>query len=77
MYEAPGYKGSESSKARPPSSPVVTAASGRRLPCSTREGTDVAIVYLNEHDDAKETKRAVAAVAAQHDASLQVSDVRW
>src|SRR4051794_20565696 len=25
-----------------------------------REGADVSIVYLNEHDDAKETKRLVA-----------------
>jgi hypothetical protein len=60
MYDAPGYKGSEKLKDKVA---IITGADsgiGRSVAILyAREGADVAIVYLNEHEDAKETKQAV------------------
>ena len=60
MYDAPGYKGSEKLKDMVA---IVTGADsgiGRAVAVLyAREGADVAIVYLNEHEDAEATKRAV------------------
>jgi NAD(P)-dependent dehydrogenase (short-subunit alcohol dehydrogenase family) len=60
MYEAPGYKGSEKLKGKIALVTGGDSGIGRAVAVLyAREGADVAIVYLNEHDDAKETKRAV------------------
>ncbi len=60
MYQAPGYRGSEKLKDM---AAVITGGDsgiGRAVAVLfAREGADVAIVYLNEHGDAEETKRAV------------------
>jgi hypothetical protein len=62
MYEAHGYKGSEKLAGK---AALITGADsgiGRAVAVLfAREGADVAIAYLNEHDDAQETKRAVEA----------------
>jgi NAD(P)-dependent dehydrogenase (short-subunit alcohol dehydrogenase family) len=62
MYEAPGYKGSGKLKDM---AAIVTGGDsgiGRAVAVLyAREGADVAIVYLNEHEDAQATKRAVEA----------------
>ena len=60
MYEAPGYKGP--SKLKDMVAIVTGGDSGIGRAVAVlyaREGADVAIVYLNEHEDAEETKRAV------------------
>jgi NAD(P)-dependent dehydrogenase (short-subunit alcohol dehydrogenase family) len=60
MYEAPGYKGSD--KLRDMVAIVTGGDSGIGRGVAVlfaREGADVAIVYLEESDDAKETKAAV------------------
>jgi NAD(P)-dependent dehydrogenase (short-subunit alcohol dehydrogenase family) len=60
MYEAPGYKGSD--KLRDMAAIITGGDSGIGRAVAVlfaREGADVAIVYLNEHDDAEATKRAV------------------
>jgi NAD(P)-dependent dehydrogenase (short-subunit alcohol dehydrogenase family) len=61
-YGAPGYKGSEKLKDRVA---IVTGGDsgiGRAVAVLfAREGADVAVVYLNEHEDAEETRRAVEA----------------
>lgn len=41
-----------------------------------REGADVAIAYLNEHDDAKETERVVKEAIARPCSSRQISRTR-
>ena len=59
-FEAPGYKGSGKLKGM---TAIVTGADsgiGRAVAVLfAREGADVAIFYLNEHKDAKETARWV------------------
>ena len=62
MYEAPGYKGSE--KLQDMVALITGADSG--IGCAVavlfaREGADIAIAYLDEHEDARETLRAVEA----------------
>ncbi len=60
MYDAPGYKGS--GKLHDMVALITGGDSGIGRAVAVlyaREGADVAIVYLNEHVDAEETKRAV------------------
>ncbi len=60
MYEAPGYRGSE--KLRDMAALITGGDSGIGRAVAVlfaREGADVAIAYLDEHEDAAETKRAV------------------
>lgn len=62
MYDAPFYEGSN--KLRGFAAIVTGGDSGIGRSVAVlfaREGADVAIVYLNEHKDAEETKRAVEA----------------
>ncbi len=60
MFEAPSYLGSEKLK---DCAAIITGGDsgiGRAVAVLyAREGADVAIVYLDEHEDAEETKRAV------------------
>ena len=62
MFEAPAYLGSEKLK---DCAAIITGGDsgiGRAVAVLyAREGADVAIVYLDEHEDAEETKRAVEA----------------
>jgi len=66
QYKAPGYKGSGKLKDRVA---IVTGGDsgiGRAVSVLfAREGADVAVVYLDEHEDAKETGRAVQAEGRQ------------
>ena len=60
MYDAPHYKGSE--KLLDMVALITGADSGIGRAVAVlfaREGADVAVAYLDEHDDAEETKRAV------------------
>lgn len=62
QYEAPNYKGSD--KLLDMAAIVTGGDSGIGRAVAVlfaREGADVAIVYLSEHEDAEETKRAVEA----------------
>jgi NAD(P)-dependent dehydrogenase (short-subunit alcohol dehydrogenase family) len=60
MFEAPGYKGSEKLEGMVAIITGGDSGIGRAVAVLyAREGADVAIVYLNEHRDAEETKRAV------------------
>jgi NAD(P)-dependent dehydrogenase (short-subunit alcohol dehydrogenase family) len=62
MYEAPEYHGS--GKLQDMAALITGGDSGIGRAVAVlyaREGADVAIVYLNEHEDAEETKRAVEA----------------
>lgn len=60
MYEAPDYKGSD--KLLDMAALITGADSGIGRAVAVlfaREGADVAVAYLDEHEDAEETKRAV------------------
>jgi len=60
MYDAPHYKGSE--KLRDKVALITGGDSGIGRAVAVlfaREGADVAVAYLDEHKDAKETQRAV------------------
>ncbi len=60
MYDAPHYKGSDKLEGM---AALITGADsgiGRAVAILfAREGADVAIAYLNEHEDAEETQKAV------------------
>ncbi|MGE3333765.1 MAG: SDR family oxidoreductase [Rhodospirillaceae bacterium] len=66
MYDAPFYKGSDKLKDKVA---VITGGDsgiGRAIAVLfAREGAHVAILYLDEHEDAKETQRAVRDEGAQ------------
>ena len=62
MYQAPAYKGSE--KLADMVALITGADSGIGRAVAVlfaREGANVAVAYLNEHEDAKETKKAIEA----------------
>ncbi|HVY12856.1 MAG TPA: SDR family oxidoreductase [Alphaproteobacteria bacterium] len=62
MYDAPGYKGSEKLQDKVAIITGGDSGFGRAVAVLyAREGADIAIVYLNEHEDAEETKKAVEA----------------
>jgi NAD(P)-dependent dehydrogenase (short-subunit alcohol dehydrogenase family) len=60
MYDAPHYKGSEKLKDKVAIITGGDSGIGRAVAVLyAREGADIAIVYLNEHEDAKDTLKAV------------------
>lgn len=60
MYDAPHYKGSEKLLDKVALVTGGDSGIGRAVAVLfAREGADVAVGYLNEHEDAEETKRAV------------------
>jgi hypothetical protein len=62
MYDAPHYKGSQKLEKMTALITGGDSGIGRAVAVLfAREGADVAITYLNEHEDAAETKRAVEA----------------
>ncbi|EHK64434.1 SDR family oxidoreductase [Achromobacter arsenitoxydans] len=66
QYQAPGYNGSGKLEGM---TAIVTGGDsgiGRAVAVLfAREGADVAVIYLDEHEDAKETSRAVQAEGRQ------------
>jgi NAD(P)-dependent dehydrogenase (short-subunit alcohol dehydrogenase family) len=74
MCEAPYYKGSEKLKDKVALITGGDSGIGRSVAILyAREGADIAIVYLNEHEDADETKRLVEAEGQR--CVLMVGDV--
>lgn len=62
MYDAPHYKGSEKLKGMVALISGGDSGIGRAVAVLyAREGADVAIAYLSEHEDAAQTRRAVEA----------------
>jgi NAD(P)-dependent dehydrogenase (short-subunit alcohol dehydrogenase family) len=60
MYDAPHYKGSDKLKDMVALITGGDSGIGRSVAVLfAREGADIAVAYLSEHDDAAETKRAV------------------
>ena len=60
MYDAPHYKGSEKLLDKVALITGGDSGIGRSVAVLyAREGADIAILYLDEHEDAEETKRAV------------------
>ncbi len=60
MYDAPHYKGSEKLKGKVALITGGDSGIGRAVAVLfAREGADIAIAYLTEHDDAEQTKTAV------------------
>ena len=66
MYDAPYYKGSEKQKDKVAIITGGDSGIGRSVAVLyAREGANVAVIYLDEHEDAKETQRAVQDEGAQ------------
>ena len=62
MYDAPHYTGSEKLKDKVALITGADSGIGRAVAVFyAREGADIAAAYLNEHEDAEETKKAVEA----------------
>ena len=60
MYDAPNYKGSGKLEGKVALITGGDSGIGRSVAVLyAREGADVALIYLNEHQDAEDTKRAV------------------
>jgi NAD(P)-dependent dehydrogenase (short-subunit alcohol dehydrogenase family) len=66
MFDAPYYKGSDKLKGKTALITGGDSGIGRSVAVLfAREGADIAIVYLDEHEDAKQTAQAVEAEGRQ------------